>query len=87
MINRLEIGAPYSDSNSNHQILQQNEGIKAVSGLCMSLGTALMIAGTGRWFYTAVDGHTSLWLVVGPEMIWSGLQVLTLLETECGDTA
>ena len=64
------------------EILQRNERIKAVSGLCVNVGTALVIAGVGRWFYTAFDIYTILWLVVGPIVVWTGLHVLTLMEAE-----
>jgi hypothetical protein len=64
------------------ELLQRNEQIKSVSGLCTTFGTGLVIAGAGRWFYTGVDGYTIFWLVIGPVVIWSGLHVLTLLEAE-----
>lgn len=64
------------------EILQRNERIKALSGLCKTFGTALVIAGAGRWFYTRVDGYTIFWLVTGAVLIWSGLHILTLLEAE-----
>lgn len=64
------------------EILRDNERIKAISGLCVNVGTALVIAGAGRWFYTAVDAYTILWLLVGPVIVWTGLHVLTLLEAE-----
>ena len=64
------------------EILQRNERIKGASGLCLNIGTALVIAGVGRWFYTAFDQYTILWLAIGPVVIWTGLHVLTLLESE-----
>ena len=64
------------------EILTKNERIKAISGLCVNVGTALVIAGAGRWFYTCLDIYTILWLIVGPVVVWSGLHVLTLLEAE-----
>jgi len=64
------------------EILQWNERVKAVSGLCINVGTALLVAGAARWFYTVVDIYTILWLIVGPVVIWSGLHALTLLESE-----
>jgi hypothetical protein len=64
------------------EILQRNERIKAISGLCINAGSALVIAGAARWFYTAFDIYTILWLVVGSVVVWSGLHVLTLLESE-----
>ena len=64
------------------ELLQKNERIKAASSLCLNVGTALVIAGAGRWFYTAIDQYTILWLYVGPIVIWSGLHILTLLEAE-----
>jgi hypothetical protein len=42
------------------EILQRNERIKALSGLCKTFGVALAIAGAGRWFYTAFDEYTLL---------------------------
>jgi hypothetical protein len=70
------------DELTRSEILQRNEKIKAVSGLCVNVGAALVIAGAGRWFYTAIDQYTIFWLVVGPVVIWSGLHALTLLEAE-----
>lgn len=64
------------------EILQRNERIKAVSSVCRNFGTALIIAGFGRWFYVAFDEYTMLWFVSGSVLIWSALHVLTLLESE-----
>jgi hypothetical protein len=64
------------------EIFQRNERIKSVSSLCVNLGTALLVAGAARWFYTAIDEYTMLWLISGPVVIWSGLHILALLEAE-----
>jgi hypothetical protein len=64
------------------EILQRNETIKAISGLCVNVGSALVIAGAGRWFYAELDEYTILWLCVGCVVVWTGLHVLTLLEAE-----
>ena len=69
------------------EVLQKNERIKSMSSLCANVGAALMIAGSGRWFYTAIDGNTILRLLVGPVLIWIGLQILSLLEAESGIAA
>lgn len=62
------------------EILQRNEKVKAVFGMCVNVGTALAIAGAGRWFCTAVDLYTIFWLCIGPIVAWTGLHALTLLE-------
>ena len=73
----------YDDGGpSRSEVLQRNERIKALSGLCRTFGTALVIAGAGRWFYSAFDEYTILWLLIGALLLWSSLHILTLLEAE-----
>jgi hypothetical protein len=67
---------------SRSEILQRNERIKALSGLCKTFGSALVIAGAGRWFYAAFDEYIILWLLIGALLLWSSLHVLVLLESE-----
>lgn len=62
------------------ELLQRNEQIKGLSGLCVTIGTALFIAGAGRWFHATVDVYTMLWLLIGPIVVWTGLHVLALSE-------
>jgi hypothetical protein len=78
MVNRTyEVG-----ELTRSEVFQRNERIKALSGLCKTFGTALVIAGAGRWFYAEFDGYTIFWFVIGAMLLWSSLHILTLLEAE-----
>ena len=70
------------EERSRAQLLQRNEQIKALSTLGMNLGTALIIAGSGRWFFERFDEHVIFWLTLGSVVIWLGVKGLTLLEAE-----
>lgn len=67
---------------SRSQLLQRNEQIRALSTLGMNLGTALLIAGSGRWFFDRFDEHVIFWLALGSVVIGVGVKGLVLLEAE-----
>jgi hypothetical protein len=67
---------------SRSELLQRNEQIKAMSTLGMNLGTALLIAGSGRWFFERFDEHVIFWLALGAVVIGVGVKGLVLLEAE-----
>jgi hypothetical protein len=70
------------EERSRSQLLQRNEQIKALSTLGMNLGTGLLVAGSGRWFFEVLDEYAMLWLLAGTALIWLGVYALTLLEAE-----
>ena len=70
------------EEKSRSEILRRNEQIKAMSTLGMNLGTALLIAGSGRWFFERFDEHVIFWLTLGSFVIWLGVKGLILLEAE-----
>lgn len=53
------------EERSRSELLQRNEQVKAMSTLGMNLGTALIIAGAGRWFFERFDEHVMFWLTLG----------------------
>ena len=70
------------DEKSRSELLQRNEQVKALSTLGMNLGTDLVVAGSGRWFFERFDEHVIFWLLLGAGVIWLGVKGLTLLEAE-----
>ena len=67
---------------SRSELLQRNEQIRALSTLGMNLGTALLIAGSGRWFFERFDEHVIFWLALGSVVIGVGVKGLVLLEAD-----
>jgi hypothetical protein len=74
---KYEVGE-YSAS----EILQRNEQLKALGGICRTAGLSLLIAGSARWFGGHLDFHSIFWLIVGLGGIGIGIGLLTLLEAE-----
>jgi hypothetical protein len=70
------------DQKSRSEVLQHNEQIKAASRLNGNIGTALLAAGSGRWFFDRFDENVIFWLLLGAGLIWVSVSVLTMLETE-----
>jgi hypothetical protein len=70
------------DGGSRSEVLQRNEQIKAVSGLIVNAGLALLAAALGRWFVQELDDYAVIWLVGSSGLMWSGVKMLTLLEAE-----
>jgi hypothetical protein len=70
------------EERSRSQLLQRNEQIRALSTLGMNLGTGLIIAGSGRWFFERFDEHVIFWFTLGSVVIWLGVKGLILLEAE-----
>jgi hypothetical protein len=70
------------DQKSRSQVLQRNEQIKAASRLNGNIGTGLLAAGSGRWFFDRFDENVILWLLLGVGIIWVSVSMLTLLEAE-----
>ena len=62
-----------------------NEQRKQVSSVIANLGTALIIAGFGRWWSQGVDPYVLLWILSGIGITWCGVKVLGLLDVEPGD--
>jgi hypothetical protein len=70
------------EQRSRSELLQRNEQVKAMSAFGMNLGTAIIIAGSGRWFFERFDEHVIFWLTLGSVVIWLGVKGLILLEAE-----
>ena len=70
------------DQKTRSEILQGNEQIKALSGLTINIGTALLAAAATRWFFERFDENVIFWFVVGVGLIWSAVHGLRLLEAE-----
>jgi hypothetical protein len=62
--------------------LRSNERFKAASGAVINLGSALLAGAFGRWFLVGFDPYVFQWLVTSAMMIWSGLHLLDMLETD-----
>jgi hypothetical protein len=69
---------------SRSETLQRNEQIKALSTFGNNAGLALIAAGSARWFSVALDGFAIAWSLGGLALIWSGIHILTLLESDDG---
>lgn len=70
------------DCRIRSETLRRNEQIKARSNVATNIGTGLLAASAGRWFFESLDEHVIYWFVLGSMLIWGGIAHLALLEAE-----
>jgi hypothetical protein len=64
------------------EVKRANEQRKLMASIISNVGTALFVAGFGRWWVEGGDLFVFLWIFSGVGITWVGVKVLSLMEAE-----